>query len=78
MITDGQSITTIIFGLLPLIFKVGFIAFSVLYFIFSLIVIRQVSIMAQEVMTEGNAILKALSLVHAGLALVVIIFFIVT
>lgn len=61
--------------IIPLIFNIGFVAFAVLYFIFSLIVLRQVNIMSQAVVTEGNPILKAVALVHAGLALGIIILF---
>jgi hypothetical protein len=59
--------------LLPLIFKLGFILFAVLYFIFSLIVIRQVTIMADTVRTEGGPILKALAIFHSGVSLGIII-----
>lgn len=44
-----------------------------LYFLFSLIVLRQVNLMTEAVITEGSSILRALSILHAGFALVVII-----
>lgn len=59
-----------------LVFKVGFLAVAVLYFFFSLIVIRQVSLMTETIVTEGGSILRALSILHGGLALGVIILFI--
>lgn len=58
------------------LFKIGFVAFAVLYFIFSLIVIRQVTLMTETVMTEGAPILRIISILHAGLALGIIILFI--
>ncbi len=55
------------------IYAIGLVAAAVLYFIFSLIVLRQVSLMTETVETEGGSILKALALVHAFLALGVIL-----
>lgn len=59
-----------------LIFKVLFILFSILYFLFSLIVVRQVNLMTSTIVTEGGPILRAISIVHAGLALGAIVLFI--
>ncbi len=59
-----------------LIFRVGFIAFSVIYFIFTLIVLRQVSLMTSTIKTEGGPILKALAILYSGLSLGVIVLFI--
>lgn len=72
MFLDNQSFLN---GL-ELFFKVGFITLAALYFIFALIVIRQVNLMAETVVTEGALILKALAIANAVLALVVVIFFI--
>lgn len=63
-------------GGLVLFFKIGFIVLAILYFIFSLIVIRQVALMSQTVITEGGFVLRAISIIHAGLALGVVVFFI--
>lgn len=57
-------------------FRIGLIIFAVLYFIFTLIVIRQVNLMTQTVITEGAPILKALAILFTGLALGVIVLFI--
>lgn len=54
-------------------FKIGFIILSALYFIFSLIVVRQVNLMSETVITEGGAILRALAILHSGVSLGVII-----
>ncbi len=59
-----------------LIFKVGFLIFSGIYFLFSLIVIRQVNLMSETVITEGAIILKIIALLHALLALGVVVLFI--
>lgn len=56
--------------------KVGFIAVAVLYFIFSLVVIRQVNLMSETVITKTAPILKILAILHALLALGVVVFFI--
>jgi hypothetical protein len=76
MITDNLILSLSLSSAVPLIFKLGFILFGVLYFIFSLIAIRQVTIMADTVRTEGGSILKALAIFHAGLALGIVILFI--
>lgn len=46
---------------------------AVLYFIFSLIVIRQVNLMTEIIMTEAAPILRAFSIIHSGLALGIVI-----
>ena len=61
---------------LGFVFNIGFLAFAVIYFIFSLIVIRQVSLMSQTVITEGSIILKFIAIIHALLALGIVILFI--
>ena len=58
------------------IFKGGFIVFAILYFIFSLIVLRQINLMTQTVITEGGPILRILGLIYTILSLVVLIYFI--
>lgn len=58
------------------VFEVGFIIFGVAYFIFTLIVLRQVNLMTATIKTEGGGILKALAILYAGLALGVIVLFI--
>ncbi len=75
--TVDQTLT--LFNLLTnftVIFKAGFILFAIAYFVFSLIVIRQVTLMTETIITEGGAILRAVSILHAGIALGVIILFI--
>lgn len=59
------------------LFKIGFILFSLVYFIFSLIVIRQVNLMSQTLITEGDGVLKVAALIHALIALGVVIFFLI-
>lgn len=67
-LTIGQSV--------DLFFKVGFVILAILYFIFALIVVRQVNLMTETVITEGGPILRAISILHAGLALAVVVLFI--
>lgn len=56
-----------------LVVRVGIIILSVFYFLFSLVVVRQVSLMTDTLITEISPYLRAFSLIHAGLALGVII-----
>lgn len=58
------------------IFQIGFVLFAALYFIFSLIIIRQVNLMTETLKTETSFILKFFSILHAFLSLAVVIFFI--
>lgn len=57
-------------------FEIGFLAFGVVYFIFTLIVLRQVNLMTSTIRTEGGGILNAMAILYAGLALGVIVLFI--
>lgn len=67
-----------LFGLISMdtlvyLFDFGFGVFALLYFIFSLIVIRQVFSMTQTVATEAGFVLRFLAFLHAGLALLVMV-----
>ena len=78
MSIEGQISQVISFpaeGVL-LIIKVGLIILSVLYFVFSLIVVRQVNLMTDTLITEVSPILQAMAIINAGVALGVIILFI--
>lgn len=66
---------TLITGIIGIL-KLLFIAFALAYFLFSLFVIRQVNLMTETVSTEGGPILKAIAILHSGLALGIIILFI--
>lgn len=59
-----------------ILFKFGFGAIFVLYFIFALLVVRQVALMTDTLYTETSPILHALAILHAGIALGVLILFI--
>ena len=54
-------------------FEIGFLAFGVVYFIFTLIVLRQVNLMTSTIKTEGGGVLKALAILYCGLSLGVIV-----
>lgn len=58
------------------IFKVGFVAFAVLYFLFSLIVVSQVRLMTQTVKTEAGPLLRFFSVLFAGISLGLVVLFI--
>jgi hypothetical protein len=57
-------------------FEIGFLAFGVIYFIFTLIVLRQVNLMTSTIKTEGGGLIKGLAIIYTGLALGVIVLFI--
>ena len=57
------------------IFKIGFVAFASLYFIFSLIVIRQVGLMTETVKTQAAPILRFISFLFALFSLLLFILF---
>lgn len=63
-------------GLISRVFEIGFVAFGVVYFIFSLIVLRQVNLMTKTIKTEGGGIIKALAILFAGFSLGMIVLFI--
>ncbi len=62
-------------GLL-LVFKIAFIILSLLYFFFSLIVVRQVKLMTETLVTAISPILRTFSILHALTALGLVIFFV--
>lgn len=76
MTIDNQLLVPLLEGGTELLFKALFVIFAMLYFVFSLIVIRQVSLMTETVITEGGPLLKALSIIHAGLSLGIIVLFV--
>jgi hypothetical protein len=61
-----------------LLFKIGVLVFSFLYFIFTLVVIRQVGLMTETVRTQAAPILKLVSFLYALFALGVVVFFFLT
>ena len=75
-ITPAASTNPIFLNIISGAFEIGFLAFGVVYFIFTLIVLRQVNIMTATIKTEGGGWLKALAILYAGLALGVIVLFI--
>lgn len=78
MSLEGQVANTILTpaeGFLILV-KFGLLLLAVLYFIFSLIVVRQVALMTETLMTEVTPLLRAFSIIHSGLALGIILLFI--
>lgn len=63
-------------GFLVKVFDIGFSAFALMYFIFSLMVIRQVYAMTVTVETEAGPVLRLLAFVHAAAALIILVMFI--
>lgn len=75
MLFEGSLATGNIFALTSfwLVLKIGILALGAVYLIFSLIVVRQVSLMVETVSTELAPFIRALSVVNAGLTAGVII-----
>jgi len=78
MSLEGPVTTTILtpFGGFLIILKIGIITLSVFYFAFSLVVVRQVSLMTETLITEVAPLLRAFSIIHAGISLGIILLFI--
>lgn len=70
------SSNPVFFNIVSSAFEIGFLIFGIVYFIFTLIVLRQVNLMTRTIRTEGGRVLKALTILYAGLALGVIVLFI--
>lgn len=70
-----NMITTSLFSLETVwqIIRIGIIILAGLYFIFSLIVVRQVNLMTETLITEVSPLLRAFAIIHAGLALGIIL-----
>lgn len=77
MIVDNANAQFVLFSMqsIWLTVKVALIIFASLYFIFSLIVLRQVNLMTETLITEVAPILRALAIVYAGLSLGIIVLF---
>ena len=75
-VVPQASANPIFLNLISGVFEIGFLIFGILYFIFTLIVLRQVNLMTSTVRTEGGGLLKAIAIFYAGLALGVIVLFI--
>lgn len=70
MPTDGL---TNFFWDLP---RLGVLFLAVLYFVFSLIVLRQIKLMSETLISESSPVLTALAILHSGFALGIIVLFI--
>lgn len=75
-VVTQTSANPVLVNLISGVFEVGFIIFGIIYFIFSLVVLRQVNLMTATVKTEGGGLLKAAAILYAGLSLGVIVLFI--
>lgn len=79
MPADGQIFSPNIIAFLGqfyFVVKIAFTIIFILYFIFSIIVVRQVQLMTDTLITEVSPLLRALTIVHAGIALAIIILFV--
>ncbi len=75
---EGQIISNTISAQTSALFvaKVSIIFLSGLYFIFSLIVMRQIALMTETVISDNDPYLRAFGIIHSGVALGLIILFI--
>lgn len=74
MILDNPNLFSL--EVLFFVFKIGFVLFAVLYFLFSLIIVRQATLMTQTVITEAGLLIRMISILHAIIALFVVVFLI--
>lgn len=58
------------------VFKAGLIVFTIIYFLFTLIVLRQVKLLSETVLTQTAPGLKFLSLFYSVVSLAIIVLFI--
>jgi hypothetical protein len=58
------------------ILKILFVVFSIVYFLFSLVLVRQIFLMTDTVITEGGPLLRFFAILFAGVALGIVILFI--
>ncbi len=72
-IDQSTGLNPVISNFIVLVFEWGFLIFAIVYFVFTLIVLRQVNLMTSTIKTEGGGILKALAILYAGLALGIIV-----
>lgn len=57
------------------IIRTGLVILASLYFIFSLVVLRQINLMTEILATAVSPVLRLLGILHSGLALGIIIIF---
>lgn len=75
MFIDNPTFNLFNLGSVIVLFKIGYIIFAILYFFFSLIVVRQVALMTETVVTEAGGILKVLSIIYAIFSLGIVVLF---
>ncbi len=66
-------ISPFVFEAAPVILKGAILLILVFYCIFALLIVRQVDLMSKTLITPVSPILKAISIVHAGFAIGLII-----
>lgn len=72
-VLSAVTLPFINFWLVP---RAGILILASLYFVFSLIVARQINLMTETLVTENSPSLRAFAIIHCGLAIGVIILFI--
>jgi hypothetical protein len=77
MILDNPNLNLFAFQNIQILFKGAYIILSALYFLFALIVVRQVALMTDTVVTEIGPFLRTLSIIHAIFALGIVILLII-
>lgn len=56
--------------------RIAILILASFYFIFSLIVARQINLMTETLVTKNSPVLRAFAIIHSGFALGIIILFI--
>lgn len=74
MVAGNSTLYNQLLFLVPL-FKWGVLIILFFYAIFALIIVRQVSLMSKTLLTPVSPIVKAVSILHAGFAIGLIVLF---
>lgn len=67
MVTDGGSLMN--FFTMAFFVKISILLILTFYAIFALLIVRQVDLMSRTLITPISPIVKAFSIIHAGLAI---------
>lgn len=78
MLTNPVITQSEIFSLVWFVVAVLMGILFFLYFIFSLIVVRQVRLMTDTLITQISPVLRALSVIHAIIALGILVFYLIS
>jgi len=62
--------------MLDSVFKTFFVLGAILYFVFAILVMRQIKVMRHTLVTKASPLIKTLGILHFGISLGVLIIFV--